>query len=287
MLFQTCFLVGRAQEVQPYQRPSWAVNKPGTVELYIPDIDTIIEYNPNASYNATYTLSIRSTIYTGEKRNYIVRYEVISSVSGSIVNNSTNVREAYYESVSGRIDANEYDLGSFNFSIPPNLEGLLSVTLVIEYNVTNLSTKINIPIQIKKPPSGTLSVTNVPIFYSASPIVPQSDTARVEVTSKRAIVSFNITDAVGCISKDRRTLINYAYNLKYADKNVSIVSCKPLPPLKSLPTEIRCTINLEGDEKIYKSFTSQAGVYLELEIGVGPYNCSMSRSYTISVRKYE
>jgi len=292
MLFQACpFGLSRAkaETVQPYQRPFWAVNKPGTIELYIPDIDTIVEYSPKTLYNTTYTLVVRSTIYTGENKNYPVRYEIISSVLGRIIENSTSIGEAYYESTSGRIDPNETDLGSFNFVIPPNLEGLLSVNLVINYNITGLLTKINIPMQIKKPPSGTFSVVSVPIFYSASPIVPKENTARVEVTSKRVIVSFNITDAVGCLSGDRRISINYNYRLKYAGKEVDkeIISCMPSSPLKSLPTEIRCTINLERNQDILSSFASQAGVYLELEINISPYNCAMSKLYTISIRKYE
>jgi len=296
MLFQACSLPSprpKSQPVQPYQRPSWAVNKPGAIELSIPDIDTVIEYDPKTIYNTSYTLFISSAVYTGEKdKVYTIKYEVISSVSGRIKEGTINIGEAYYESTSGRIDPNETDLGSFYFVIPPNLEGLLSVSLVVNYNVTGLLTKINIPIQIRKPPSGTFSTVSVPVFYSASPIVPKENTARVEVTSKRAIVSFNVTDAIGCLGGDRKTPISYTYKLRYANKEYtseegSVISCMPSSSLRSLPTEIRCTINLEGDQDIYSSFTSQAGVYLELEINIGPYNCTMSKLYMISIRKYE
>jgi len=290
MLFSSCPIkTAEASTVPAYQRPSWAVNKPGTIKLYISDIDAVIEYDPNMSYNTTYTLSSNSSIYIDGGKSYTVQYEIISSISGVIKSGSASISEADYESSSGTLDPNNQDIGNFSFSIPPGFEGIQSINLVINYNITGLKTKIDIPIQIKKPPSGTSSVISVPIFYSASPIVPKENSARVEVTSRTAIVSFNLTDATGCLSMYTRfPSINYDVKLKYGDKEVgqgNIFYCKP-SSIKGLPTEIRCTINLDKDSNLYSMFTSQAGAYLELEMEVGPYNCMTSTLYTISVSKY-
>jgi len=291
MLFQTCPLKteGTTSTAPPsYKRPSWAVNAPGTIKLYIPDIDTVIEYDPNAGYTTTYTLAANSSIYTGGENNYTVQYEIVSSVSGVMASGSANIGEADYESSSGILYPNEQDINEFNFSVPPGLEGLLSVSLVINYNITGLETNIVIPIQIKKPPSGTFSVINVPIFYSASPIVPKGSSAEVDVTPKKAIVLFNLTDATGCLSGyERPPNLNYVVELKYGSEEVgqgNILSCMP-SSIRGLPTQIMCIINLDEDQNLYSMFTSEAGAYLELDIGVGPYTCMTSTLYTIPVSK--
>jgi len=286
MLFQACSLPGgKSQNVQPFQRPAWAVNKYGSIDLYVSNLDTAIDYNPNERYSTTYTLSYKSNVYTGGGK-YTVSYEIISSVSGVVDRGSTSIEEASYESTSGALYASEGDIKNFNFEIPKGLEGLVNVKLVINYNISGLKTKIIVPIDIKRPASGTVLTTEVPIFYSASPVIPSSDKARLEVSSRRIVVTFNIGDLGECFSSYRRLpTVTYDARLIYAGREVNILSCNP-SNLRSFPAQIICSINIDGDEGVKRAFNSEAGVHLELSIDIGPYDCMMSRSYTIQVRKY-
>jgi len=286
MLFQACSLPGgKSQNVQPFQRPTWAVNKYGSIDLYISNLDTVIDYNPSEGYSTTYTLSYKSSVYTGGGK-YKVSYEIISSVSGVIDRGSTDIEEASYESTSGALYASEGDIKNFNFEIPKNLEGLMNVNLVINYNISSLETKIIIPIDVKKPTSGTALTTEAPIFYSASPVIPNSDKAKLEVTSRRIIVTFNIIDSGNCFSNYKRSpSVNYNVKLIHAGREVNIVSCNP-SSLRSFPAQIICSINVDGDEGVKSAFNSGAGVHLELSIDIGPYDCMISRSYVIQTRKY-
>jgi len=292
MLFNACPIpFAKAHEVPPFQRPEWAVNKYGNIDLYVSDLDTIIDYNPNEGYSAIHTLSYTSTVYTGGGK-YTVSYEITSSILGVIDRGSTQIEEASYESTTGALHASEGDIKNFNFVIPKSLEGLQNVTLVISYNISGLRTKIVIPIDVKRPASGTVLTTEAPIFYSASPVIPSSDKARLEVSSRKIIVMFNLSDFGGCFSKYKKyrrfpsVIVSYDASLKYADREVkNILSCDP-KSLKIFPVQIICSINVDGDESIKKAFNSEAGVHLELIIDVGPYDCMMSRSYTIQVRKY-
>jgi len=286
MLFQACSLPGgKSQNIQPFQRPEWAVNKYGNIDLYVSNLDTAIDYNPNEEYSTTYTLSYKSNVYTGGGR-YTVSYEIISSVSGVIDRGSTQIEEASYESTTGALYASEGDIKNFNFVIPKGLEGLVNVNLVINYNISDLRTKIIIPIDVKRPASGTVLTTEAPIFYSASPIVPSSDKAKLEVSSRRIVVTFNIGDLGGCFSNyNRLPTITYNARLIYGGSEVKILSCNP-SSLRSFPAQIICSINVDGNEDVKKAFNSEAGVHLELSIDIGPYNCTISRSYTIQVRKY-
>jgi len=287
MLFQSCFsLGGGSQNVQPSQRPTWAVNKYGNIDLYISNPDVVIDYNPKDGYSTTYTLSYKSSIFTGGGK-YTVSYEVVSSVSGIIDRGTTDIEEASYVSASGTLYSLEGDIKNFNFEIPKGLEGLINVYLVVNYNISGLKTKINIPIDVKRPPSGTILNAEAPIFYSASPLVPTSDKAGLAVLMRRVIVSFNVSDLGGCFSNyKRQPVVNYNVTLVYAGRKVNnIVSCNP-SSLRSFPAQIICTINIDGDDDIRTAFLTGAGVHMELFIDIGPYDCTMTKSYTIQVRKY-
>jgi len=286
ILFQPCFVpFAKAHETPSYQRPVWAVNKYGNIDLYISDLNTVIDYNPNESYSTTYTLSYKSSLFTGGGK-YRVSYEIISSVLGVIDRGSIDIEEASYESTLGVFNVLEGDIKSFNLEIPKGLEGLEQVRLIVDYNISGLKTKINIPIDVQKPASGTVLINETPIFYSASPIIPSSNKARLEVSSRRIVVIFNISDLGGCFSGYRRPpTISYNVKLIYAGREVNIVSCNP-SSLRSFPAQITCSINVDGDEGVKSAFNSKAGVHLELNLDIGPYDCVRVSSYTIQVRKY-
>jgi len=289
MLFQACSLPGsesKLQNVQPAQRPTWAVNKYGNIDLYILNLDSVIAYDPNEGYKTTYTLSYRSNLYTGGEGKYRVSYEIISSILGIIDRGSADIGEASYESSSGFLYPSEGDIKDFNFEIPKNLEGLMRVYLVVNYNISGLKTKINIPIDVKRPPSGTILNAETSIFYSASPLIPTSDKAGLAVLLRKIIVTFNVSDFGGCL-RDHSRSSNIAYKAKliYAGRETNIVSCGP-SSLKSFPAQIICTINIDGDNDIRTAFMTGTNIHLELNIEIGPYNCTSSKSYTIQVKKY-
>ncbi len=337
MLFSACTLPfgSSSQKVKPYERPSWAVNKPGTITLNIPDLPPIIEYDPNTGYNSSFSLTYTSTIYTGEHKEYAVKYNVISSITGPITNGTFNAEEADYDNIKGKIYPFEGNVKeNLRFIIPKGLEGLTQANLLINYNISGLETKILIPLDVRRPPAGTISTLKVPIYYSASPLVPTSDEASVEVAPYRIIVSFSVGDAIGCLSNYQiPPVISYTYSLRYyssssragaaggvgspskssmmavnersldyhkirhvyyattpiapsSGRTVSqAVRCLP-GRLRSFPDTIECIIDMtKMPQDIRQAFNSEAGVYLELSINIGPYECRMSRMYTISIRK--
>ncbi|RDD52538.1 hypothetical protein BA065_01065 [Nanoarchaeota archaeon NZ13-N] len=293
MLFHACpIIIGKAesQEVKPYQRPSWAVNKPGSIDLLVSDVDAIVDYTVSQGYETEYTLSYSSSVYTGEKdKKYKVDY-IIGSSFGIIEQGSNSTSEAYYESLSGIFYPDTADIKKFKFVIPANLSGIIYVKLYLIYNVSDLKTKILIPLDVKKPPSGISEISsNISIFYSASPLVPSNNTAFLQVTPRIITVNFNITDAVGCLAGYTRIQpIQYTAKVKYGSSYVNsegFINCKP-SYIKSIPANITCIIEIYKDNNIYKAF-SLGEVHLDLEFEIDKYSCSFTREYIINIRKYE
>jgi len=288
MLFNACPLPGnKSQGVQQYQKPFWAVNKPGTIELVVEGIDLPIEYDPNTTYSVDYTLKAISTIFTGEESKYKVYYEIVDSFR-YVGTGFVDVEQAEYSG--GDLSPTENDIGTFKLIIPKGYQLLQNVKLTIKYNITNLMTKIGIPMDIEKPPAGQSSIIEVPVFYSASPIIPKTDKARIVVQSRTVIVSFNLTDAVGCLSGYRTSpYIGYRAELygglvgEEKRKIENALSCTPSNIQLPSNAQIKCTIYLDRDQDIYKIFSSGSSVHLELYIYLGPYNCSLEKEKKIPV----
>jgi len=289
MLFHACpfgFPRAKAEEVS-YQKPTWAVNKPGTIELDIEGIEPPIEYNPNMTYRENCTLKAKSTVYTGDERVYGVSYEISYSFK-YLGNSSKNIGEADYSS--GELSPNETDITNFELIIPKGYEAIQNVKISIKYNITNLMTKIHIPMDIKKPPSGQSSTMEFPIFYSASPIIPKTDKAQVTILSRKVVISFNLTDAVGCLSEYKgKQYVNYRVELYGGigqggeKRKIENISCTPSSPIQLSPNvQIKCTIDLEKDPEIYQIFSS-VGAHLELYMYIGPYSCSLKKEKIIPV----
>lgn len=286
LFFQSCPISRRETANPGLQRPPWAVNKPGGVYVELLILDSSIEYNPLEGFTNTYPVICKSSIYTGEKKTYKVDYRILSSVVTRPFSASCNIEEAEYDPIKGNIFVTEKESSVYELNVPKGLEAIQNVNLIIEYNVSNLITKIKIPMTIRKPVSGTVSSTEVPIYYTASPVIPRSDRIKIDITSKGFVFYLDIVDAVGCF-RGYKKLPQFKIgdqikiSVVAAGSNIDSISCTP-QTITTFPTTIRCSIDLSKNKDIYSLFSSETGIYIEVNIDLA-YSCSMMQSYTIPV----
>lgn len=286
MFFQSCPTFSKNVEQTNLQRPSWATNKAGSLSVDIINLDPKIEYNPTEAFSNSYTVVCRSYIYSGEKRTYNINYRILSSVIAKEVRGSCTVDEAEYDPIKGVVYPFEIETKEYNLEIPKGLEAIQAVNINIEYNISNLLTKINIPMNIKKPASGSVLTIDTPIYYTASPIIPKSDKIKIDVTSRSVIFYIELIDAVECFKGYKKPpQFKFGENIKVtataAGVNLDGISCTPTT-ITSLPALIRCSIDLTKNKDIYNLFSSEAGTYLEVSINLD-YSCSMIKSYNIQI----
>ncbi|MEM0379617.1 MAG: hypothetical protein QW184_01100 [Nanopusillaceae archaeon] len=286
ILFQSCPITSEAKREEKLLKAEWAVNKPGKISVELSDLDTFIEYNTVEGFNNTYPVICKSYIYTGEGKTYTINYRILSSVMPGEVLGSCELEEAEYDSIKKNVFPMEKESIKYELKIPAGLEAINNVNIVIEYNISELFTKIKIPATLRKPPTGSTSSLETLISYTSSPIVPKSDKIKIDITSKSAIFYLDIIDAEKCFEGYRRQPPlrignEIIVNAVIAGKKIDGISCTPTT-INTLPATLRCSIDLTKNNEIYQLFASETGVYMEVDL-VLKYTCSMRNMYNIQI----
>ncbi|MEM4773146.1 MAG: hypothetical protein QW648_04030 [Nanoarchaeales archaeon] len=286
ILFQSCPITSKEKKEGALSKTEWAVNKPGKILVELANIDPLIEYDVNKGFNSAYPVICKSYIYTGEGKEYTVSYRILSSVATDEIFGSCIVGEAEYDSIKGILIPTEEGSIEYEFVIPRGLEAISNINIAIEYNISDLFTKIKIPATVRKPPAGSVSSLETIVSYTATPIVPKSDKIKIDVTSRSIIFYLELIDAERCFEGYRRQPPlkvgeNIIVNAIAVGKEISEISCAPTT-ISILPATLRCSIDLTKDNEIYRLFASETGVYIEISI-VLKYKCSMRNTYNIRV----
>ncbi|MEM0333731.1 MAG: hypothetical protein QXX30_04725 [Candidatus Aenigmatarchaeota archaeon] len=286
ILFLSCPITTGGRREERVAKAEWAVNKPGKVVVELSDLDVFIEYNIAEDFSNIYSVVCKSYIYTGEKRTYTVNYRILSSVVPGEVLGSCTIGEAEYDSIKGIVFPIEEESMKYELKIPKGLEAISNVNIVIEYNISNLFTKVKIPATVRKPPAGSTSSLETTISYTSSPIVPKSDKIKIDITSRGIIFYLELIDAERCFEGYRRPPSlrignEVIINAVVAGRKIDEVSCTPTT-INTLPATLRCSIDLTKNDEIYRLFASETGTYIEIDI-VLRYVCSMRNTYNIQV----
>ncbi|MEM4819528.1 MAG: hypothetical protein QXQ91_04395 [Nanopusillaceae archaeon] len=286
ILFLSCPITTGGRREERGTKTEWAVNKPGKIVVELSDLDTFIEYNIAEDFSNVYSVVCKSYIYTGEERKYTVNYRIMSSVSPGETLGSCIVGEAEYDPIKGTVFPIEEESMKYELKIPKGLEAINNVNIVIEYNVSNLFTKVKIPATVRRPPAGSTSSLETTISYTSSPIVPKSDKIKIDVTSRSIIFYLELIDAERCFEGYRRPPSlrignEIIVSAVVAGRKIDDVSCTPTT-INTLPATLRCSVDLTKNDEIYRLFASETGIYVEIDI-VLKYMCSMRNTYNIQI----
>lgn len=261
-----------SQNISPtpsYAAPSWAANQPGYIYFQTPT-SVYINYNSAKGGSTTFTILYKNTMNQPVQVQYQLSTDVGSlsygSQQGSLISGTLNINGATYNT---QLIPQEGYLGPFTLEIPAGFSTLGDVNIVLNYTLPNVQTDLVIPFLIQNPPEGEGVISeNVPIYFTASPIIP-SNYASVNISNGGLInIAFSISDEEGC---SLTTLENYniftinvsaldlilltgrgqSYNLLSNSNNIGECSGINGNQIEFVPggptsTTIICSINLQG-----------------------------------------
>lgn len=290
----------------------WAADQPGYITFQIPQF--FIYYNPSIPYTSTtFEIQYTNSMYY-PNQTYQLQYQISSDVGSVYLASNTsesggiiNLPSAYYNPNSNQLQAFSSILGPFVLNISGGLSTLSNVIITLNYTIPNVKTKMIIPFILRNPPEGEGEIVeNVPVYYTASPIVP-SNYAILTLMPGYAQLEFNISDVEGCSTETLET--NYFYYIQVSELNLvilkgatgetvynltqnsNIAQCSGISSGNQITfsygytpsQEIFCQINENSlpSDILNSIATSGVGGYLELDL---QYNCSGIIQYTPTVK---
>ncbi|MGC9079473.1 MAG: hypothetical protein ACP5G1_01910, partial [Nanopusillaceae archaeon] len=228
-------------------KPSWAINKAGNIQFGINSTSPLI-YNRSTGLDANLQLYYYNSMYDGE-HNPKVCYKIYSIASVEPDSGTFEANPPLY--INGSLQSVQNILGNIKISLPAGLSTVpASITLTIDYNITDVYTKIEIPFILTNSQS-----QNQPVYFTSSPVIPSS--SYVQIKGDNGLLSFalQIKDAAGCFSgvddPDKKIIKIEEPTLKIvAGKNIITVrngqngfSCSPIGNVKIQNATLNCQID--------------------------------------------
>jgi len=277
-------------------KPSWALNRPGNVYLYI-QAPPSLNYSESSGLNYKLPLIYINDIYTMSNSQLEVSYYVYSYALSFPYSDKFNAEPAIYDSSSKKLSPSNSTIGDIEISLSPGLQLIPSqITIVVEYNISNVVTNVLIPLQLKY--SNNQTTSSKPVYYSSSPIIPTS--SNINVNETNGSIKFLITfgDAVGCFSNvysKNQTTFNVSAELYIIGANKINIpnggkefSCRPTQNVPINSSTISCSINTQQLAQNYPEIATLLNSSLGLPAYVLmnlSYNCYERREYNIPVIK--
>lgn len=277
-------------------QPSWALNQPGNIYLYI-QAPSSLNYSESNGLDYNLPVIYVNNIYTMSNSQLEVSYYVYSYALSSPYSGNFNAEPAIYNSSSNQLVPPNSTIGNIEVSLSPGLQAVPSqIPIVVEYNISNLITNILIPLQLNY--SNSQITLSEPVYYSSSPITPASSNINVNETNGNVYFSIAFQDSVGCFSNvysNNQATFNVNAELDIIAANqIDILngeggfSCTSTQNVPINSSKISCSINMQqlsqNNPEIQNLLNSNLGLQAYVLMNLS-YNCYEEDIYNIPVTK--
>ena len=277
-------------------QPSWALNQPGNIYLYI-QAPSSLNYSESNGLDYKLPVIYVNNIYTMSNSQLEVSYYVYSYALSSPYSGNFNAEPAIYNSSSNQLVPSNSTIGNIEVSLSPGLQLVpTQIPIVIEYNISNIITNILIPLQLNY--SNSQITLREPVYYSSSPITPAYSNINVNETNGNIYFSISFQDSVGCFSNtysNNQATFNVNAELDIIAANqIDILngeggfSCTPTQDVLINSSTISCSINMQqlsqNNPEIQNLLNSNLGLQAYVLMNLS-YNCYEEDIYNIPVTK--
>jgi len=277
-------------------QPSWALNQPGNIYLYI-QAPSSLNYSESNGLDYKLPVIYVNNIYTMSNSQLEVSYYVYSYALSSPYSGNFNAEPAIYNSSSNQLVPSNSTIGNIEVSLSPGLQLVpTQIPIVIEYNISNIITNILIPLQLNY--SNSQITLREPVYYSSSPITPAYSNINVNETNGNIYFSIAFQDSVGCFSNvysNNQATFNVNAELDIIAANqIDILngeggfSCTPTQNVPINSSTISCSINMQqlsqNNPEIQNLLNSNLGLQAYVLMNLS-YNCYEEDVYNIPVTK--
>jgi len=278
-------------------KPSWALNQPGNIYLYI---QTPPSLNYSESNGLDYKLPVIyvNNIYTMSNSQLGVSYYIYSYALSSPYSGNFNAEPAIYNSSSSnQLVPSNSTIGNIEISLSPGLQAVpTQIPIVVEYNISNVITNVLIPLQLNYS-NGQITLSE-PVYYSSSPITPTYSNINVNETNGNVYFSISFQDSVGCFSNvysNNQATFNVNAELDIIAANKIDIpngkegfSCTPTRNVPINSSTISCNIDMQklsqNNPEIQNLLNSNLGLQAYVLMNLS-YNCYEKYIYNIPVTK--
>jgi hypothetical protein len=275
-------------------KPSWALNQPGNVYLYV-QAPSSLNYSESNGLNYKLPIIYVNNIYTMSNSQLGVSYYIYSYALSSLYSGNFNAEPATYNSSSNQLSPSNSTIGNIEVSLSPGLQAVPSqIPIVVEYNISNVITNILIPLQLNY--SNSQTTLSEPVYYSSSPITPVSSNINVNETNGNVYFSISFQDSVGCFSNiysNNQATFNVNAELSIIGANQINIpngddgfSCSPTQNVPINSSTISCSINIQqlaqNSPQIQNLINSNLGIPAYILMNLS-YNCYEEFTYNIPV----
>ncbi|BBL45625.1 hypothetical protein MJ1_0467 [Nanobdella aerobiophila] len=276
-----------------FNQPTWAPSVPGNVQLSIVG-PSVLYYNPSTGSQYSFSLQTSNSFYLGSNQPVNVNYQISTYGDLTPSSGSFNANPAFY--IDNSIKPVQQPIQSATLSLPSGLQSTLSsIPITIDYNISNMYTQIYIPMILVNSLEG-LNQTD-PVFYTASPIVPNSNNVYITMGGGYAAFSFSLVDT-GCFSglntnQDQLPEVDISNvelqiasgnNVQTIQNGNSGFSCNPSGNIYLSDAYIECTINMNQlGSSIQSALNSDTGVQAAILMNV-TYTCQEQTQINIPLK---
>jgi hypothetical protein len=277
-------------------KPSWALNQPGNVYLYI-QAPSSLNYSESSGLNYNLPVIYVNNIYTMSNSQLEVSYYIYSYALSSPYSGNFNAEPPTYNSSSNQLIPSNSTIGNIEVSLSPGLQIVpTQIPIVVEYNISNVVTNILIPLQLNY--SNSQITLSEPVYYSSSPITPVSSTINVNETNGNIYFSISFQDSVGCFSNvysNSQATFNVNVELDIIAANqinipngVGGFLCTPTQDVPINSSTISCSINIQqlaqNNPEIQNLLNSNLEIPAYILMNLS-YNCYEENIYNIPITK--
>jgi hypothetical protein len=276
--------------------PSWALNQPGNIYLYI-QAPSSLNYSESSGLNYNLPVIYVNNIYTMSNSQLEVSYYIYSYALSSPYSGNFNAEPPAYNSSSNQLIPSNSTIGNIEVSLSPGLQIVpTQIPIAVEYNISNVVTNILIPLQLNY--SNSQITLSEPVYYSSSPITPVSSTINVNETNGNIYFSISFQDSVGCFSNiysNSQATFNVNAELDIIAANqinipngVGGFSCTPTQDVPINSSTISCSINIQqlaqNNPEIQNLLNSNLEIPAYVLMNLS-YNCYEENIYNIPITK--
>jgi len=277
-------------------KPSWALNQPGNVYLYI-QAPSSLNYSESSGLNYNLPVIYVNNIYTMSNSQLEVSYYIYSYALSSPYSGNFNAEPPAYNSSSNQLIPSNSTIGNIEVSLSPGLQLVpTQIPIVVEYNISNVVTNILIPLQLNY--SNSQITLSEPVYYSSSPITPVSSNINVNETNGNIYFSISFQDSVGCFSNiysNSQATFNVNAELDIIAANQIDIpngeegfSCTPTQNVLINSSTISCSINIQqlaqNNPEIQNLLNSNLEIPTYVLMNLS-YNCYEENIYNIPITK--
>lgn len=192
-----------SNNLNQFQKPYWAVDQPGYITFNSPTLNSQVVYNKNSGSSYSIYIQYQNNIFFDKSTKLNLEWQIFSSVG--YVNPSSGSLELSQGVSNGNIvEPSIGQIGPITLKIGSGLQSVQNLNIVFNYTLSNVETRIEIPMLIKAPSEGESQQTEyIPVYYSSSPIVPSNNAELTLLPGSQgqAILQFSIQDDYDCLNE--------------------------------------------------------------------------------------